>query len=210
MKQYIKYILTFVVTVAIFGGAWYASDMLNQRKFANLQATQDKISIDILSSETDFDLLKENSCDTSSASVFSNDLGVLAEKISYSEQNVATPQEISALKKQYTLLEVRDFLLTKRVAERCHYTPVVVFYFYGTKEACPDCVRQGYVLDVLRQNHADVRVYAFDYNLDLSTIKALQSIYKIGAALPAVVVNGTTYNGFQSLEQLEALMAQPK
>jgi hypothetical protein len=205
-KQPWKYTLVFLITLAIFTSAWYTSDTINKRKFANLQASQNQISIDILSSETQFDLLKDDTCDASATSVFSDDLATLAEKIAYSEQNVGTPDEISALKKQYTLLEVRDFLLTKRVAERCHQNPVSIFYFYGTKEGCGDCANQGYVLDALRQSHPEVRVYAFDYHLDLSTIKALRTIYKIGDTLPTLVVNGVTYNGFQSLDELNALI----
>ncbi len=206
MKHSTKYILALICTLAIFVVAWYTSDALNKKKFADLKAAQDKISIDILSSETEFDLLKESTCDNSAASVFSHDLATLADKISYSEQNVATPEEINSLKKQYTLLEVRDFLLTKRVSERCNQTPVSIFYFYGTQVGCADCVKQGYILDALRQAHPEVRVYAFDYNLDLSTIKALRSIYKISDKLPALVINGTTYQGFQTFDQLEALI----
>jgi hypothetical protein len=51
-----------------------------------------------------------------------------------------------------------------------------------------------------------VRVYSFDYNLDLSTIKALRSIYKISDTLPAVVIQGKTYQGFQTLEQVRAIL----
>ncbi len=203
-----KYILTLLLTLGIFATAWFVSNTLNAKKFADLKAVQDKISIDILSSETEFDLLTENTCDASSISTFSNDLAVLAEKITYSEQNVATPEEINTLKKQYTLLEVRDFLLTKRIAERCNQKPIAIFYFYGTSVDCPDCVKQGYVLDALRQRNPKVRVYAFDYNLDLSTIKALISIYKVGTTVPALVVNGTTYQGFRSLDELTSIVAK--
>ena len=207
-KHSSKYILTLLLTAFVFAGSWYTSDTLNKKKFADLKNAQDKISIDILSSETEFDLLKEGTCDNTAASVFSTDLNTLAQKISYSEQHVATPDEINVLKKQYTLLQVRDFLLTKRVAERCHETPIAIFYFYGTSEDCPDCVKQGYVLDALRQNNPKVRVYAFDYNLDLSTIKALISIYKVGTTVPALVVNGTTYQGFRSLDELTSIVAK--
>lgn len=190
-----KYILVFLLTLGIFASAWFVSTAINERKFANLKAAQDKVSIDILSSETEFELLKEEACDARPTSVFSDELASLADKIAYSEQNVATPGEISLLKQQYTLLQVRDFLLTKRVAERCNQTPLSVFYFYGTKEGCDDCTRQGYVLDALRQERPEVRVYSFDYNLDLSTIKALRSIYNISDTLPAIVINGKTYQG---------------
>ncbi len=201
-----KYIVAFFLTLGIFAIAWIASDTLNKQKFTNLKTSQDKIAIDILSSETEFDLLKEGDCGSGATAVFSKELATLAEKIAYSEQNVATPDEIMTLKKQYTLLEIRDFLLNKRVAERCKQTFTSVFYFYGTELACADCTRQGYVLDALRDAHPEVRVYAFDYNLDLSTVKALIDIYNVGDALPAIVLNGTTLNGYQSLEQLSSLI----
>jgi hypothetical protein len=209
MRKHIpKYILVFVVTLAVFIIAWILSTQINERKFANLKAEQNQVSIDILSSETEFDLLKEDTCDANARTVFSESLASLASKIAYSEQNVATPQEIAALKKQYTLLEVRDFLLAKRVAERCKQPFTSILYFYGTSEGCPECVKQGYVLDALRQANADVRIYAFDYNLDLSTIEALVSIYQIGDTLPALVINGVTYQGFKSLADLKVLVSK--
>jgi hypothetical protein len=209
MKKYTpKYILVFLVTLAVFVSAWVASGEINQRKFANLKAEQDQVSISILSSETEFDLLKEETCDISAGSVFSDSLASLADKIAYSEQNVATPEEISLLKKQYTLLEVRDFLLAKRVAERCKQPFTSILYFYGTSEGCSECVKQGYVLDALRQMNPNVRIYAFDYNLDLSTIKALVDIYNIGDTLPALVINGTTYQGYRSLQDLKVLVSK--
>ncbi len=207
--KYSKYFFVFLLTLGIFAGAWQTSTILNDKKFANLKATQDQVSIDILSSETQFDLLQEDSCVESATSVFGRELASLAEKIAYTEQHVTTSVEINTLKKQYTLLQVRDFLLTKRVSERCKQVTTTIFYFYGTSADCLDCVRQGYVLDAIRSQYPSVRVYSFDYNLDLDTIKALVSIYKIGDTLPALVINGTTYQGYQTLEQLRALIPPP-
>jgi glutaredoxin len=97
-------------------------------------------------------------------------------------------------------------LLTKRIAERCKQKINTIFYFYGSKDACSECVKQGYVLDALREKYQALRVYSFDYNLDLSTIKALNSIYKIQNTLPSLVVNGKTVSGFKTVEELESLL----
>lgn len=110
------------------------------------------------------------------------------------------------LKKQYTILQVKDFLLKKRISERCKTPFMSVLYFYGTQQNCEDCTRQGYVLDAARQKYPELRIYSYDFNLDLSTIRALRSIYKVGEPLPTLVINGKTYAGFKTLEQLEALL----
>lgn len=206
MNGFRKYFYVFLITCVLFGTAWYASSYFNARKLSEVKDIQNKVAVDILSSETQFSLLEELSCVDLNNSVFSTEIASLAEKISYAEQNLSAKDEVDLLKKQYTILQVKDFLLTKRVGERCKQTPVSILYFYGRKDSCEDCVKQGYVLDAIRNERSDVRVYSFDYNLDLSTIKALRSIYKISDTLPALVINGKTYNGFQSIEQLRSIL----
>ncbi len=90
-----------------------------------------------------------------------------------------------------------------QISQKCKKTPLSIIYFYSTDNTCADCEREGYVLDSLRQSYPDLRVYSFDYNLDLSAVKTLISIYKIKNTLPAIIVNGKVYYGFQSLEDIQ-------
>lgn len=207
MKKRTRYILVFVLTVIIFLATWYASFLINKRRFNNLQMAQDQASIDILTSETQFDLNKNQKCDQGEVDTFSSNLAKIADKISYAEQNNSLGQDILDFKKQYSLLEVRDYLLNKRISEHCNYPLNTIFYFYGTKVDCPDCVKEGYVLDAVRQEYPEVRIYAFDHSLDLATLKALKQIYNIGDGLPALVVDGQTYNNFVSLEQISKIIS---
>ena len=206
MKGFQKYFFVFLVTCGIFAVGWYLSAYVNTKKINQIKDIQNKIAIDILSSETQFSLLEELSCQDLSNSILSQEISTIADKINYSEQNVGTKDEVILLKKQYTILQVKDFLLTKRISERCKQKINTIFYFYGSKDACSDCVKQGYVLDALREKYPSLRVYSFDYNLDLSTIKALTSIYKIQSSLPGLVINGKTFSGFKTVEEVELLL----
>ena len=70
-----SYVVALLITAAIFATALYASDYFNNRRIAEIQATQSSISIDILSLETQFDLLAEHSCqDISENSVLSSEI----------------------------------------------------------------------------------------------------------------------------------------
>lgn len=206
MKGAQKYFFVFIITCSIFALGWYLSNYVNNKKINEIKDIQNKISIDILSSETQFALLEELSCQDLDNSILSQEISKVADKINYSEQNVGSKQEIDSLKKQYTLLQVKDFLLSKKIGERCKQTISTIFYFYGDKEVCPECVREGFVLDALRAKYPALRVYSFDYNLDLSTIKALRSIYKVEDKLPSLVVQGKTVSGFKTVEELESLL----
>ncbi len=205
MGKWSKYFYVLVLTCGVFAVSWYVSSNFNQRRVAEMRDIQQKIATDILSSETDFSLLQELSCEDINRSLTTEELGSLASRIAFSEQSI-NPQQIELLKQQYTLLQVKDYLLKKRVSERCKTPFTTVIYFYGTGEDCEDCTRQGYVLDAAREKYPELRIYSFDYNLDLSTIRALRSIYKVQEPLPALVVNGKTNTGFKTLEELEALL----
>ena len=46
--QWNNYVIAFVITAAIFATALYVSNYFNNKRVANIRATQDNISIDIL------------------------------------------------------------------------------------------------------------------------------------------------------------------
>ncbi len=52
-----KYILAFAITAAIFATAFYIANRFDANRVANIRATQEAVSINILSLETQFDLL---------------------------------------------------------------------------------------------------------------------------------------------------------
>jgi glutaredoxin-related protein len=204
MKKFTKYFIALLITIAIFAGAWYASIYFNNRKLNEITVAQNQATVDVLSSETQFDLLQEASCqDYVSNDQLASEISDLADKITYGEQNFSDQTQLNLLKQQYSVLEVKDFLLTKQISQRCKQNVVTILYFYGNDTTCTDCVNQGYVLDALRQQYPSVRVYSFDAGLDSSTIRALLTVYKVSKTLPTLVIDGKTYSGFMNLAAVE-------
>lgn len=203
-----KYFIVLIITGAIFGTAIYISNYFGQKKLSEVKNIQDKIAIDILSSETQFALLEEASCkDITSSTPLSDELGSLEDKLNYTEKDRGEDDpEVISLKQNYALLEIKDFLLMKKISEKCKTTPVSILYFYSSKDGgCPDCQKEGYVLTQLRADYSDLRVYSFDYNLDLSALKTLISINRIKEPLPTLIIGNNIYSGFQSMDDLKKL-----
>jgi hypothetical protein len=199
-----KYFFSFAITAVIFVTAIIISNYFGQKKIAEIRGIQDKIAIDILSSETQFSLLEESSCKDVGTGSLSTELGTLEEKLSYTEnQRGADDDEVQTLKKYYSLLEIKDYLLMNKISEKCKKAPLSIIYFYSTKNDCADCEREGYVLTKLREEYPELRVYSFDYNMDLSAVKTLISINKVENKLPAIFIKGESFYGFQSVEDLE-------
>lgn len=200
-----NYIIALFITLAIFCTAILFSRYITNQKIINLKDTQDSIAIDIMSSETQFSLLSELSCREVGVGTLTKELNSIAEKVEYSEKNFNNKDDVLRLKKYYTLLQIKDFLLVRKISDRCNKKITSIIYIYTTADNCSECTRQGYVLTTLRQKYPDLRVYSFDYNVDVSALKALLSLYKIeDTKLPAIVINDEkVYTGFQELSDIE-------
>jgi hypothetical protein len=203
-----KYLIVLFITIMIFLSVLYLSNYFSNKKLSQLRSIQETISLDLMSSEVQFALLEELACKDISTTVLSKELNSLADKISYSEENIGVENvDVISLKKNYSLLQIKDYLLMKRITERCGQKPIFILYFYKN-DNCNDCTKQGYVLTSLRENYPNLRVYSFDYNLDVSAIKTMISIYEVPDNLPSLVINGRVYSGLKNIEDIEKILPQ--
>ncbi|MHB8660360.1 MAG: hypothetical protein ACYC75_00255 [Minisyncoccota bacterium] len=193
------------ITIALAGTVAYAINYLNRARVAELSTIEDQLSIDTLSLDTQFSLLEEAPCDSAATSTtLSGELADLGSRLSYTEDQLGSDNlQVVRLKEQYSLLEIRDYLITKQLAAACGTKPVMVLYFYSNAGDCSDCDKAGYALSYLRSTYPALRVYSFDYNLDLGALKTLIAVLKVQDSLPAFIVNGKHSYGFTSLSDLE-------
>lgn len=204
------YAIAFAITALLFATAFYASNYFNNRRIQDIRATQDDISTDILSIETQFDLLQEHSCsDVAENSILPSALSSLGSQLSYMEsQGAGNAAEVVRLKRLYSLLEIKDYLLMKQIAEKCNLKPVFILYFYSNTGNCADCQNQGYVLTALSEKYPQLRIYSFDYDLDVSALQTLISIDNVEKKLPALLINGKAYYGLQDVGDIEKILPQ--
>lgn len=206
--NYRRYILALVISLVIFLTGFLASNTLTNKKLESLKNVEDNISLSILSSETEYDILKEVSCTNfTNQTALTKEIGQLADNLSLLEANNEKDERILSAKKRYSLLLIKDYLLSKRLTENCGTKPAFVIYFYGNADVCPECVKTGYALSSLRQDYEKLRVYSFDYNLDLPIIKTFASLYGVREdQLPAVVIDKKMYVGLNTKESIDKLL----
>lgn len=205
-----RYLIAFLLTSFLFGTALYVSNYFNDRRVENVRAIQENMAIDILSLETQFQLLQELSCkDIKENSVLSREVANLSSRLSYTEAQLgADNEEVKRLKRQYSLLQIKDMLLMKRVAQKCKLEPVFILYFYSNKQDCPECTKQGLVLTALSEKYPRLRIYSFDYNLDVPALNTLIKISDVEGVLPILVINEKVVNGFQSVDEIEKMIPE--
>jgi len=198
-------LLALFITIALAGTVAYAINYLNNARVAELSAIEEQLSIDSLSLETQFSLLEAAPCDSNASSVtLTTELADFGSRLSYAENQLGSDNpQVIRLKERYSLLEIRDYLITRRLAAACGTKPVTVLYFYSNAGDCSDCDKAGYALSYLRDTYPSLRVYSFDYNLDLGALKTFIAVTKVQDTLPAFVINGKHSYGFTSLEDFE-------
>ena len=80
-----------------------------------------------------------------------------------------------------------------------------VLYFYPDKQDCVQCRAQAEVLDKLRDDCRNIRIFAFPTDLNISIVDAFKSRYEINQT-PSVVVAEKTFAGITSREQILKLL----
>lgn len=198
--------LALLVTAAIIGTVAYAINYLNRARVVQLNDLQTRLTTDTLSVETQFALLAEAPCEyLSENNTLSREVSELGSRLALAESQLGSDNvQVVELKKQYTLLQVRDYLLTKRLAEKCEVDPTVVLYFYSNKPgACEDCDRAAVALGYLYESNPKLRVYAFDYDLDLGALQTLIAVEKVTPDFPAFVIEGRPIYGFATVDEFK-------
>lgn len=204
-----KYVLVFLITLGIFALVFLFSNYLYNARIAQVKNMEDNINQNILESEIQYALLADAPCDATEGGnpLQIDELNALAKRLSYLEDQRSTNDpEVISLKKYYSLLQVKDYLLLRERSKQCAEKPLSIIYFYSNKGDCEDCKKMGYVLTSMREDYDDLHVYAFDYNIGLSVIDSLKSIYKLENRFPVLIINKKAYYGFKTRSEIEALM----
>lgn len=208
-----RYIYTFIITAIIFFFSLWLSNTFSDKKIESLRDLESQISLNILSVETRFSLLQKTSCEhivtnKDNESGFNKDLNDLALKVKSLENQLGYfNQDVLSLKKYYSLLQIKDYLLMKEYHDRCKQDTVSILYFHDID--CTECSKQSIILDKIVEEYPEIRVYYFDKTTNTPALDTLSSIFKIKET-PALVINDKVYSGFQDITKIESYIPEIK
>ena len=204
-----KYILTFLITAAVFAIGFFISDYLNEKRFSEIELMRQDMEIDVLALETQFSILETVPCKDLSEHFLAKELHMIGERLQFMENTLGVDNpEVVRLKKYYSLLQIRHWLLSEKISQQCDLDLTSILYFYSNREVCPSCEKKGYVLSFLRKKYPLLRVYSFDYNLDLPALATLKSLYPKKGPLPMLVIDGTDFYGFRNVNEMEEILPE--
>ncbi len=211
-KIYWKYyLLAGVLTCLVFVIGLMAGILIEASKVTFLEKKLKELEISKTDSEVKssmLSLLNANPCEA-----FEYEVEKLIPKVSkfgeelevFEATRKGSYQEYLALKKEYTLMNLRYWMFVKSLKEKCNYSFVPILYFYSNKN-CPACKDQGYVLSLLKKKYPKkVMIFAIDGDLDLESVSLLKKVYNI-TAYPSLIINGRVYKGLKTTSFLEKII----
>ena len=149
------------------------------------------------------------SCDPAVHLASSSRFDLVASKLSLLEKRFGkTDSRLVSLKINYSDLEYRHFLITKRFNLECASDFMTIFFFYSNRNDALErrSERIGFILTTLQRIHPDkVMIYSFDADLNSTLIRDLKEAHGIDS-VPAVVVNGGEPFVPSYLAELEAYL----
>jgi len=128
----------------------------------------------------------------------------LPSKLEVYEKYSEVQPEYVRLKRDYTLLSIRTWLLSLDVKKKCGEEIIPALYFYSRD--CDSCIDQSYVLDELKRENPNFSAFIVDFNLDESIVKIIKNVYNV-TEVPSFIINDRLYPGHQDLEQMRKIIS---
>jgi hypothetical protein len=127
----------------------------------------------------------------------------LPSKLEVYEKYSEVQPEYVKLKRDYTLLSIRTWLLSLDVKKKCSGEIIPALYFYS--KDCDSCINQSYVLDELKKVNPNFSAFIVDSNLDEPIVKIIKNVYNV-TDVPSFIINDKLYSGYQSLSQMKKII----
>ncbi|MBN1386689.1 hypothetical protein JW968_07015 [Candidatus Woesearchaeota archaeon] len=199
--QKTKYLAVFATTTLIFLIGILVGNYFAGLKLETVDDIENQLKVDTLSTELQFDLFAELACENINSTPLINELHELGTKLDHMENILGKKsREVLHLKDYYSVLELRQWMLEKRINERCGKDSILILYFYSNDEdICDDCEEQGFILTYIRKNFFNVNVYSFDVDSDNAAVDAVKTIYGVNS-VPTIMINSQKFEGFTEKE----------
>lgn len=200
-------ILSFFITLSLFLTFLLVGDFLNSKRQQSIDARFEGMYSDI--SDMQNILLISSvyngtiACQAINTKLNNMDKTIWDAGLKLEQYRVATEEFQKSSyyydqRKSFNDNEVTYLMLLIQIKKKCDYNKPIISFFYENSAVCTKCDDQSFVLDdIKREQGNNVNIFAFDADLNLTSVDIVKNSYSVGE-LPCVVINDNKYCGIQS------------
>lgn len=209
------YLVAFVLSLMIFAIGVYVGSIIDSTNMDSISDEVSNVSGRVASLQL---LLLSEGNSTSFCPVYMSELQNLdsdVENIGHRLSFLEDEKQIydDELKREYFVLETESYLLSKKIKSICNDSSILLIHFYSNKNCGQICKDQGIIIlqarDQLTSEGYSLKLFSFDGELNSSVAEALELEYNI-STYPSIVINGKTYPGYLSIEQIKNITKAAK
>ncbi|MEW6328931.1 MAG: hypothetical protein AB1468_02315 [Candidatus Micrarchaeota archaeon] len=201
-----RHAIAFVITVLVFALGLLLGWQMGYAATSQIQSEFEKLRLDDYTMEI-MGLMNQNStfaCGVYNEQIekFNIETIEFGNKLDFLEKRKGkTDAEVMQLKKSYTLMQMRNYFLLKKIDELCGSSHRVLLYFYSN-ENYNERADQGLVISaVLAERSGAFVVFHFDVNVDLPVLKVFKDTFGVTTA-PTIIIDNRKYEGFMDKGKL--------
>ncbi|MEM5777175.1 MAG: hypothetical protein QXJ06_01875 [Candidatus Aenigmatarchaeota archaeon] len=205
-KEYKKaYIFVFILSIILYAFGVYTGIFLQKNTEAILNKRLEEIEKSMENTQLEYlyinSLGEKISCDALKIMVdeTNNNLWKIGQELVDLES--ADNNRFIEIKKQYSLLSVRAWILNNYLKDKCKDNNIILLYFYSVP--CEGCIKQGKILDDIREKEFEnrIKIFVLDAGLDLPIINTLKKTYNVNIT-PFIVFENKTFSGLTEKNDL--------
>lgn len=212
--QISRYVLAGIITLGIFLLGLMIGLVVEGKRIAYVQDLYQEQRVEFSSSQLQYSYISTlNTQDACPAiySIFYNNLEKLDETSkklqAYAKDSRINDDTFNVLKREYTIEQLKYWLLSRQTREQCNEDVVRVLYFFSTDEQCPECGEQAFVLDYLKKIYGEkLLIFSIDGTFESEPmVQILKQQYRI-ENYPTLIVEYQKLEGFSSREDLQPIL----
>lgn len=198
-----KYLIVFLITSLIFVSGLFIGSKITASRTEELQRTLQNDILDFQSLELELSLIKNtNACDYISYRL----PDVIKRKVDLGRKfdiGDIPKEDAEMLQKQYVISLMRYWFFSEVQEKQCNITTPRVIFFFDESEISRE---QGRILDYMVYKYNEsISVFAFNREWKEPIIRLLMANYQVNTT-PAIIINGTKYEGLQSRETVQQIL----
>lgn len=200
-----RYIIAFVITSLVFISGFFIGSRIASSRTEEIQRGLQNDLLDFQSLELELSMIKESkACDYISYRL----PDIIRRKVELGRKfdvGDIPEEDAELLKKQYVISLTRYWFFSEVQEKDCNITTPRIMFFFDDTEMSRE---QGRVLDyTVYKSNQTISVFAFNTEWKGPIVRLLMANYQV-QKLPAVIINGTKYEGLQGRDQLEKIMCE--
>lgn len=205
-----KYIIAGAITLGIFLLGLFLGLAIEGKRVNYIESVSRKQNLEFSSLQLQYafidQLSQEKNCQAVQKTFEQNINNLESTRIrleNFDRDATLNKNELDILKNEYTLAQIRYWLLAERTKKLCNTDIVNILYFFSDQKECPDCDKQAFVLTYLKKKFKDkLLIFSFDSKFESEAmIPLLKNTYSI-TKYPTIIIEGHPKEGFRDKDSV--------